>query len=220
MKSLTSKEMSYQDKFVIENFEVGSTPLMIEAATRILDVIKIEVDDFLNKKYLLVFGPGNNGGDLLVLSRLMYSLKLDFTLLEAMPWKDISLDNKEAKEIVINYDIPIYSFEDKIDEISNNTYDVIIDGILGTGFKGELESSVLELIECLNESKGYKLSVDIPSGISGTLGVGEEFFKSHCVVTFAYLKWAHLMRKDLGKIYLGDITFPRNLSINNHSVIE
>ena len=45
-----------------------------------------------------------------------------------------------------------------------------VDGILGTGIKGSLQENIKRAIEIINESKGLKISVDVPSGMDPLTG--------------------------------------------------
>jgi NAD(P)H-hydrate epimerase len=47
---------------------------------------------------------------------------------------------------------------------------VIVDGLLGTGIKGNLQTNVKRAIEIINGSKGVKISVDVPSGMDPLTG--------------------------------------------------
>ncbi|MBQ6349351.1 MAG: NAD(P)H-hydrate dehydratase, partial [Methanobrevibacter sp.] len=47
---------------------------------------------------------------------------------------------------------------------------VIVDGLLGTGIKGSLQTNIRRAIEIINESKGIKISVDVPSGMDPLTG--------------------------------------------------
>jgi NAD(P)H-hydrate epimerase len=47
---------------------------------------------------------------------------------------------------------------------------VIVDGLLGTGIKGKLQTNIRRAIEIINESKGIKISVDVPSGMDPLTG--------------------------------------------------
>ena len=47
---------------------------------------------------------------------------------------------------------------------------VIVDGLLGTGIKGNLQTNIKRAIEIINESKGIVISVDVPSGMDPLTG--------------------------------------------------
>ena len=53
---------------------------------------------------------------------------------------------------------------------SNDSEFIIVDGLLGTGIKGKLQTNIRRAIELINESKGIKISVDVPSGMDPLTG--------------------------------------------------
>ena len=53
---------------------------------------------------------------------------------------------------------------------STNSEYVIVDGLLGTGIKGNLQTNVKRAIEIINQSSGIKISVDVPSGMDPLTG--------------------------------------------------
>jgi len=63
--------------------------------------------------------------------------------------------------------------------------DVVIDALLGIGVKGQLRPPILQVVEAINESKGFKVAVDIPTGIDAdTGGVCGDAVKADLTVTF------------------------------------
>ena len=49
-----------------------------------------------------------------------------------------------------------------------------MDGIFGTGFRGEIETTVAEVIHAANESRLPIVAIDIPSGLNGETGSVEK----------------------------------------------
>ncbi|MBR1731729.1 MAG: hypothetical protein IJ725_04795, partial [Ruminococcus sp.] len=68
-------------------------------------------------------------------------------------------------------------------------YDIIVDCILGTGFSGTLREDMVSLIESINRSSAYVVSVDINSGLSGKNGVASPVaVRSDLTVSVGYYK--------------------------------
>ena len=87
-----------------------------------------------------------------------------------------------------------------------NKADIIIDGIFGTGIKGEIRYPNAHVIDLINSSKAYVVSIDVPSGLDPTTGiVHEKCVKADATVTF------HRMKKGLlkNKKYTGTIHVER-----------
>ena len=83
-------------------------------------------------------------------------------------------------------------------------YDVIVDCILGTGFKGEVRGSAAEAIKAINKSGAYVISVDINSGMNGDTGEAALAVRSDLTVSIGYYKQG-LFRGDADK-YIKELT--------------
>ena len=93
-------------------------------------------------RVLVLCGKGNNGGDGLVAARVLAS--------EGLGVRTVRL------------------FED--DEVpSPDGFDVVVDALFGTGFKGEPEGRAAAVIESL-QGHPKVVSADIPSGVDGATG--------------------------------------------------
>jgi NAD(P)H-hydrate epimerase len=80
--------------------------------------------------------------------------------------------------------------------------DVILDGLLGTGVKGQIREPFSFAIDKINQSKAYVLAVDVPSGLDPTSGEpSNKCIEANATITF------HRMKKglDIGKNYTGSI---------------
>ncbi len=116
----------------------------------------------LNCTFIILCGPGNNGGDGLVISKVLRKLNQNVTLycLESDTYKgDAKIAYKKNRLTKNNYndlDIPKNS--------------VIIDCIFGIGLKRKVKGIYKKIIKKVNSSKQHVISVDIPSGINGNNG--------------------------------------------------
>ena len=88
--------------------------------------------------------------------------------------------------------------------------DVIIDGILGTGISGTIREPYASAIKYINDSKAFKLAVDVPSGLDPDTGnTSNIFVKADFTITFHKMKIGMPKRKDLcGKIFVEKIGIP------------
>lgn len=115
-------------------------------------------------KTAIVCGPGNNAGDGYVLATLLGDKCHLFLLCDKF-----SQDGKYYFDECVKKGVE-YSF---IDESTNfSEYDTIVDCIFGTGFRGEVTGLAKWVIDKINESGKYVISVDIPSGLNGDTGLG------------------------------------------------
>ena len=90
--------------------------------------------------------------------------------------------------------IPVHPFEPGC----LKGFSVIVDCLLGTGFRGDVRSNYRSAIEEINASGTYVVSVDINSGMNGDTGEGELIVSSDLTVTIGYVKTG-LLTANAGK---------------------
>ncbi len=193
---VNSKEMKECDNCAIEGFGVPSLVLMERAALSVVEEILKEA--VKRERCLVVCGLGNNGGDGLAIARLLYQKGSRVTVFCDMKKDKATPETLRQYEILCRYGIPV------VDAMPEGDFDIIIDAIFGIGLSRAVEGRWRELIERLNEKKGYKISVDIPSGIRADTGqVLGCAFRADLTVTFAYEKVGLLLSP--GALYSGRV---------------
>jgi NAD(P)H-hydrate epimerase len=138
-----------------------------------------------NKKILVVAYHGNNGGDGFVAARyLCDECEVDVLFLgDEAKFKEEALAN--YKKIENNEKIQFLTF----DNVDFNYYDIIIDAILGVGVRGKLREDISNAIDRINNSKAYKVAVDIPTGMNPDTGeVIDKCVDADLIVTFHDIK--------------------------------
>jgi len=148
------------------------------------------------KKWLILCGSGNNGGDGYVAARY---IKNCFIIAVSSPKTRLAMKNfRRAKAA----GIPIYKYEkEKFMELLQQC-DAIIDAMLGIGIKGELKQPYKEIVEMINASGKFILSVDVPTGMGSDVAV-----KPNVTITFHFIKEG--MERKSGKIIVADIGIPK-----------
>ena len=145
------------------------------------EVGKIAVYTFSKPVKVVIFtGSGGNGGDGFVAARYLLNRGYDVDIY-------MLKDNIRSTEAKVNFEIlqnmkprlsrlNIYNLK-TLEDINNtevakstNSEYVIVDGLLGTGIKGNLQTNVKRAIEIINQSSGIKISVDVPSGMDPLTG--------------------------------------------------
>ncbi|WP_119396392.1 NAD(P)H-hydrate dehydratase [Salinibius halmophilus] len=112
-----------------------------------------------SEHWLILAGPGNNGGDAYLVGAL--ALASDYTVTLCAVGEPKTELAKLAKEL----------FEragGAVSESLPNDADVIIDGLFGAGFRGSLPNE--EWISQVNRMSGARIAIDVPSGVNGTTG--------------------------------------------------
>jgi hydroxyethylthiazole kinase-like uncharacterized protein yjeF len=143
-------EVNSLDKRCYSEFYLSEDILMEHAANGMASHIKERFQK--GTKVIIVCGSGNNGADGIACARLLHG-DYDVEILYVKnPKSDMAiLQSNRAKAIGVKQ--------------ANNTLDaqVVVDAIVGTGFKGEFNSQITQLIQKLNKLDAYKIACDIPS---------------------------------------------------------
>jgi len=116
----------------------------------------------LNSKFIVLCGPGNNGGDGLVISQGLKKLNQSVILysLKSMAYKgDAKIAYKKNRLTKNNYN-----------DLNIPKDSVIIDCLFGIGLNKKIKGIYKNIIKKVNKSKQYVISIDIPSGINGNNG--------------------------------------------------
>lgn len=207
MEILNSEQMAKTDKYTIETIGIPSAVLMENAATGIVNTInKLEIK---KNKIGIFAGSGNNGGDGITLARKCYDsgYKVDLYL--------TSSPEKLKGDPLLNYNILQYypirifnAFEDNLIQ----DYDIIVDSIFGTGLSRPVEGKYKSLIQEMNALSGFKVAVDMPSGLSGnTNSILGECFRADLTVTMCRAKIPHKIypaKKYCGRVEVVNISIP------------
>jgi len=149
-------------------------------------------------------GTGRNGGDGMVAARHLAAngFKVRFILVgrEADISDEIVVRNwKTLREMEWTVDLSVVSDSSLIQPLSAN---VLVDALLGTGAKGKLRQPVLQAVQALNDSEGFCVAVDVPSGVDADTGdVLGEAVRADLTVTFHGMKLGLEKAKD----YCGEI---------------
>lgn len=224
-----SSDQMYQIENNGENeFSMKKILMMENAGSRIADFVISEFGDtILNKSIIAVCGKGNNGGDALVAMRHLSGYILAKNLSEKPPQLAVILlcspNDLKTSEAISNWKII-----EKIDSIKTytmksctledikeriKTSDIILDGIFGTGIKGNINEPYSSIISFINTRKGnsYVLSVDIPSGLNPDTGeIKDKTIIADTTITFHRPKHGHFNNgaSVIGKLIVKKIGIP------------
>lgn len=213
---LSSREMKDCDTATIEHFGVPSVVLMEKASLQIASEIRRR----FSKDYsiLIVCGSGNNGGDGFAVGRILFLEGYPVTFYFAGKEEKCTTETKRQLQIAKRYEIPfIGTLSEKENKKHENTYDVIVDALFGNGLVRDIEGVYAEWIRTLNDLPGYKIAVDLPSGISADTGaVMGCAFRADLTVAVAYAKRGHLLYP--GAEFCGELVI-KDIGISEHSFL-
>ena len=184
------EEVASLDKRCYERFLLSEDILMEHAADGMADFIRAEFEP--GSSVCIVCGPGNNGGDGIVLGRLLhenYNVMLLLPYGAKSPMCRLQLQRAEA------LGVPLIE--------SLQPCDVLVDALFGSGFDRAFDAHAVELLHALNSLDAFKLACDLPSGLHGDGTLEPETFRADLTLTMGALK--RCMFSDAAKEVVGDI---------------
>jgi len=210
LKVLSSKNLKSLDLKTIENQNISSLILMRRACDSFITWF---LSQFSKSNKIQIFcGFGNNGGDALLISNILYDIGYNIKVYFLNHQKKIS-NNCLIQLNNLNDKIPVQDInENIISKIKDS--EIIIDGLFGYGLSRKLENPCIGLVKHLNNLKGKKISIDIPSGISSDKVIGDVFFKSDYTFTFQTPKLSFFFPEYInliGKVIIRDIGLDKDI---------
>ncbi len=168
MKVLTAAEMRECDRVTSERFGVPSLTLMENAGTAVAQFALTHCSRA--ERVTVICGKGNNGGDGFVAARKLHQAGKQVLVVLLGRATDVQGDAaamavRMIQETTLRI-IEVNSQEELAGERIQRLFrpDLIIDAILGTGFKPPVSGLIGDAIKAMNASAAPMLAVDIPSG--------------------------------------------------------
>lgn len=121
-------------------------------------------------RVMILCGPGNNGGDGWVLARLASRAGYHVSVVASEPKTELAKQAAQAWQDQQGQVEPL----EHLDRTHIAEYDIIVDALLGTGLKRDLDPMYQRAVDALNDAKCYHklwvLSIDCPSGLQSDTG--------------------------------------------------
>ena len=197
MHVLSAAEMQACDRSTTQRFGIASIDLMRAASSAVAAFARKQFPHA--QRIAVLAGTGNNGGDGMMAAWLLAEAGLDVTTLllgapeklagdAAIAWSELTQPMR-GKVYVVTSAQELASHRDAL------TADLIVDAVLGTGFKPPMKGMALVALEWLRKSQAPVLAVDLPSGWpadeTGAMASGA-VFPADAVITFTAPKPAHV----------------------------
>jgi hydroxyethylthiazole kinase-like uncharacterized protein yjeF len=198
MKVLTAAQMQEIDRLTTERYGVPSLTLMENAGRSVVKFLHQRFSPLEAQEIVVLCGRGNNGGDGMVVARMLRELGIKpSVLLLAEPERlsgDAEVNYKRLMEGGLPMTVPDKaSWEAIKGKLSNAT--LVIDAILGTGLSKPLSGFLLDVVRDIPVAfpKAKVVAVDLPTGVSADTGelIGESV-RADASVTFTAPKIAHV----------------------------
>jgi NAD(P)H-hydrate epimerase len=188
------------DSAAINDAGIGGYTLMTRAGAAAIDVVRQRFPDA--KRWQVICGSGNNGGDGYVVARLAAECGISVSVLAVAPADKLSGDAATAYMDFAALGGAVAEFEGSLDDAA----DLLIDGLLGSGLERKVEGRFAEVVAAINGHGAPVVALDIPSGLHGDSGaVMGAAVLADLTVTFVGLKSGLYL--DNGPEYAGTIAF-------------
>ncbi len=221
MKILTPAQIQELDRRTVAECSIPSLSLMQKAGEGVASAIM----DVLRKRNLpprvgIFTGKGNNGGDGFCAAWVLASHGISCKVFALFPPRELTKDAayyyrkaNASKKVKIISVATGYLLQKYIPQIQDCA--VVVDAIMGTGFRGRPEGIIAEAIDHINSANGFILAVDVPSGLDAATGKAQLSVVADLTVTMGFCKTGFLMEdamNHVGSLHVVDIGIPARLS--------
>lgn len=209
---VTAGQMRAHERYVMEEMGIDAAILMERAAGFAAKVIEKRIKK--EERILIVCGVGNNGADGIALARILtekgYAPEV-LLLGKKEKYSELRRKQEHILQAVLAEDGSAVSASRIHDSLTDTKaagmeYSVIVDAILGIGTSRALAGEIKEAVEWMNASAGWKVALDIPTGICADTGkVLGTAFCADVTATFGLRKQGLLLGE--GKQHTGKLCY-------------
>jgi ADP-dependent NAD(P)H-hydrate dehydratase / NAD(P)H-hydrate epimerase len=167
----TPEEMSRWDGMAQQEYGLLQELLMENASRQAMSLLLEEFGPVRGRQAIVLAGPGNNGGDAFALSRHLANHGAAVSTFHVRPLHAYTGAAAYNIDLLNRLGLPLVPLpEAHIDLLP--APDIVVDGLLGTGFQGELRPEYQQWIEFCNRLPRHVfiLALDIPTGLNGRTG--------------------------------------------------
>ncbi len=190
MYALTAKGMKYMDEYAVRA-GLPSVVLMENAAKCVAEETALRIPDRA-ASILVLAGHGNNGGDAVAAARWLAQMGYEHVEVHFAGKIEKASDSfKHQMSVLANShpEVGIHGLRGIEKNVLNAKYDCILDGIFGIGLNKVLDDDNVRLVNYINSKSGYKIAIDIPSGLNATSGlIMGESIRADLTITFGSYK--------------------------------
>ena len=221
MRVVTAEEMRRLDRLTIDTHGVPSLKLMERAGQSVVDVIVKRWSHPAKRGVLVVAGKGNNGGDGLVIARLLREREFPCEVACMARAEDLSADaaaNLERYRAVKGpfTEVPPSDLDHLRDRMKDKG--LLVDALLGTGLRSPVEGFLADVVELMNASGLPIIAVDTPSGLDADRGTPlGATIQAEATVTFGFPKAGQVIYP--GVVYSGELVVA-DIGIHPQAVAE
>jgi hydroxyethylthiazole kinase-like uncharacterized protein yjeF len=213
IKILNAQQTRELDAYTIKHEPIASIDLMERASREFVQWFTGKFDAL--NKVGVVCGTGNNGGDGLVIARLLkewnYPVKVWIVRGAVKESPDFKINLQKITGKVETSEIRTTS-----DKGLFSDRHILIDAIFGSGLSRPLEGIYAQAVDCINQTDAIRVAVDIPSGLSADANSTGKIVNADFTVSFQLPKLAFFLpqnEKYVGEWRTVDIGLNKNFLI-------
>lgn len=208
MRIYPVEDVRFLDGETVRLRGIASDDLMEEAATGMAAMLtdRLAARPIKPQHIWLLAGPGNNGGDALVIARLLRQAGYHCRCLLLSGGKTLSADCRlnadrlqaVAPDAFVFNDTPTWQ-ADRI----NTVPDLIIDGLFGSGLNRPLQGCFAQAVNWINSQRAEVVSIDLPSGLFGEdnrRNIPDHIVRADWVLGIRYPRLAFLLPENAAYI--------------------
>jgi NAD(P)H-hydrate epimerase len=204
---VTAEQAAARDAAAIAS-GIRSRDLMHRAGAGAAEVIRRRFPDELGAGVAIYAGPGNNGGDAWVVAGVLAGNGVPVRVHQVgEPRSDDARASRDAARAAVLAEAP------------TGAERVVVDGLLGTGARGEPAGEIGDAVDRINAARARGAAVialDVPTGVDATSGAAGRAVVADVTVTFGTIKRGHLIaRGRCGAIVVVDIGLGRHAELDD-----
>jgi hydroxyethylthiazole kinase-like uncharacterized protein yjeF len=170
MRVLNTEQMRDADRRTIEDIGIPSIVLMENAGRQAVAAMEAAFEDLAGSSVVVVCGRGNNGGDGFVVARTLVQRGVDASVFLLGSVAEVRGDARANLEVLGRLGMTVVEITNAQEWELNFTQisdcDLVVDAILGTGFRGRLSGLLETVVADLNALGVPIVAIDLPTGLS------------------------------------------------------
>lgn len=216
MRLFTTEEMQAADRHAIEKVGIPGLVLMENAGVKALMTMEKILGGLKGKRFTIICGKGNNGGDGLVIARHLFNNNVATQVFIAAPPEEMSSEAEQNCKILINSGMEPVLLKTRRDidrlRIAMEFSECVIDCMFGIGIKGDIKGFSADIVRAMNDTRACRVAIDVPSGLCATSGkLSDPSFMAQYTITLGAPKLGLFMfpgKHAVGEVWIADISLP------------
>ena len=215
IKVVTSAQMQALDRRAINEAHISGATLMEHAGAGVVARLEQTWGTLRGMTITVLCGKGNNGGDGLVVARLLRRSRANVRVLTMAPVTEMTRDAammyrqfvRSAGKSCVNR----FTSKQQVQSLLQDS-DLVIDALFGTGLSADVTGAHADAIDAINAARRPVVSLDLPSGLHADTGrtLGRAV-RATLTVAFALPKVGLFLNDGIdcaGTVHIVDIGIP------------